>query len=98
MVRSLRAALSVSAPIRFGTMPARCLNATRKCEIAAVQRQPIGAFARIGHLVSTFGTVRRLLHAITDLIINVLGQCSPLLMLPDPLLNMGTICDGLATA
>jgi hypothetical protein len=63
-----------------------------------MQRQPIRALARIDHLVSTLSAVRRLLHAITDLIINVLEQCTPLLMLPDPLVNMGTICDGLTTA
>jgi hypothetical protein len=63
-----------------------------------MQRQPIRAFARIDHLVGTFRAVRRLLHAIADLIIDVLGQCTSLLMLPDPLASMGMMCDSLTTA
>jgi hypothetical protein len=63
-----------------------------------VQRQPIRALARINDLVGTLGAVRRLLHAITDLIINVLEQCTPLLMLPDPLVSMGRVRGGLTTA
>jgi hypothetical protein len=70
----------------------------RKCEIAAMQRQPIRAFARIDHLVSTLGAVRRLLHTVADLIIDIMGQCTSLLMLPDPLASMETMCDSLTTA
>jgi hypothetical protein len=79
-------------------MTARCFNATRQCEIAAVQRQPIRAFARIDHLVSPLGAVRRLLHAVPDLILGILGQCTSLLMLPDPLASMGVMYDSLTTA
>lgn len=63
-----------------------------------MQRQPIRAFARIDHLVGTLGAVRRLLHAVADLIIDIVGQCTSLLMLPDPPASMGMMYDSLTTA